>query len=340
VAEAQASSDTPPRPMQALPRDVPPVAAPAAAAGAPVPQVQPGAPDAQVVPVGGLPGGPLPPGVVRASDTDRAETVGALRDEFAAGRLSHDTFLYRMHAAMEARHVTDLPPLLADLPPAEQPAPGVLGRIKGTWSRLTSRPGGSGPRGARPQPAPGDAAPHGIAAASGEPGRRLTSAIRLPEGPAPHKSVAQPVPLPFPRTDEGFFTIGRDSRCDLAIDHMTVSRIHARLERTPEGWVLKDLSSTNGTRVNGWRVRGQVTVRAGDVIRFGDVEYTLTPDQRLPLGTPERSAAGARPRRGVAARASRATRLLRRDYRSARPAWADRLDGATADGLDAGHHPR
>jgi pSer/pThr/pTyr-binding forkhead associated (FHA) protein len=46
--------------------------------------------------------------------------------------------------------------------------------------------------------------------------------------------------------------------------------------------VLKDLSSTNGTRVNGWRVRGQVTVRAGDVIRFGDVEYALTQDQGLP----------------------------------------------------------
>jgi hypothetical protein len=284
--------------MQALPRDVPPTGqpAPAAAAGAPVPQAQPGAPDARAVPAGGLPAGPLPPGVVRASDSDRAETVSALRDEFAAGRLSHDTFLYRMHAAMEARHVTDLPPLLADLPPAEQPSPGVLGRIKGTWSRLTGRPGRPG--GAAPPRAPGDAA------ASGEPGRRLTSAIRLPEGPAPLNSVAPPVPLPFPRTDEGFFTIGRDSRCDLAIDHMTVSRIHARLERTPEGWVLKDLSSTNGTRVNGWRVRGQVTVRAGDVVRFGDVEYTLTPDQGLPQYARQ---GPARP--GVAARANRATRL-------------------------------
>ena len=85
---------------------------------------------------------------------------------------------------------------------------------------------------------------------------------------------------------------------------MTVSRIHARLERTPEGWVLKDLSSTNGTRVNGWRVRGQVTVRAGDVVRFGDVEYTLTPDQGLPG-----SAAEAERGSWVAARASRATRL-------------------------------
>jgi FHA domain/DUF1707 SHOCT-like domain len=274
--------------MQALPCDVPPVAASAAAAGAPVPQAQPDVPSARAMPVGGLPAGPLPPGVVRASDTDRAETVGALRDEFAAGRLSHDTFLYRMHAAMEARHVTDLPPLLADLPPAAAPAPapGVLGRIKGTWSRLTGRPvrpGGSGARGPGPPAAPGAVAPHGAAAAGGEPGRRLTSAIRLPEEPAAykeagHKNFPPPAPLAFPRTEEGFFTIGRDSRCDLAIDHMTVSRIHARLERTPDGWMLKDLSSTNGTRVNGWRVRGQVAVRAGDVVRFGDIEYVLTPD--------------------------------------------------------------
>jgi hypothetical protein len=253
-----------------------------------LPQAQPGVPDVRAVPLGGLPAGPLPPGVVRASDTDRAETVGALRDEFAAGRLSHDTFLYRMHAAMEARHVTDLPPLLADLPPAGQPAPGVLGRIKGTWSRLTGRPGrpgATGQRGPAAQPAPGGVVPYGLAgggaAASGEPGRRLTSAIRLPESSAPPMSPAPPASLSFPRTGEGFFTIGRDSRCDLAVDHMTVSRIHARLERTPEGWVLKDLSSTNGTRVNGWRVRGQVTVRAGDVVRFGDVEYTLAPDQGL-----------------------------------------------------------
>jgi hypothetical protein len=270
----------------------------------PVPKAQPDVPGARAVPAGGLPASPLAPGVVRASDADRAETVGALRDEFAAGRLSHDTFLYRMNAAMEARHVTDLPPLLADLPPAEPPPQGVLGRIKGTWSRLTGRPGRPGARLPGPPAAPGEFAPHGTAAASGEPGRRLTSAIRLPEGPAPHKSSAPPAPLPFPRTGEGFFTIGRDARCDLAIDHMTVSRIHARLERTPGGWMLKDLSSTNGTRVNGWRVRGQVCVRAGDVVRFGDVEYTLTPDQGLAQSAPGVSQAWR-----VAARAGRATSL-------------------------------
>src|SRR5262249_5014634 len=145
-------------------------------------------------------------------------------------------------------------------------------RIKGAWSRLTGRPGH--PRGAAPWGAAPGGPPWGTPGdlgAHGEPGRRLTSAIQLPEAPAPYHGSAAPPPLQFPRAGEGFFTIGRDSRCDLAIDHMTVSRIHARLERTPGGWVLKDLSSTNGTRVNGWRVRGQVAVRAGDVVRFGDV---------------------------------------------------------------------
>jgi hypothetical protein len=231
-----------------------------------------------------------PPGSLRASDADRSEIVGALREEFAAGRLSHDTFLFRMHAAMEARHVADLPLLLADLPPAPPPRPGVLGRVQRALRRLTGHGGApaGGPATAAPAGPPLAAGvpawgvPDGAAAgqsrdngASVSPVRRLTSAIRLHAADTPQTSLAPPQPLPFPRTREGFFTIGRDARCDMAVDDMTVSRIHARLEQTPDGWLLKDLSSTNGTRVNGWKVRGQVSVRAGDVVRFGDVMYTL-----------------------------------------------------------------
>jgi hypothetical protein len=225
---------------------------------------------------------PVPQPPLRASDADRAETVDALREEFALGRLSHQTFMYRMQTAMEARHVADLPPLLADLPAPGPARPGLLGRLKGSFRRLTGRPLDGLPAAAHAMPRlgpahPGPAHPD-LAPAS--PGRRLTSAMRLPVaapiGGGTRAGKVPPPPLPFPRTSEGFFTIGRDARNDLAVDDMTVSRIHARLERTTGGWVLKDLSSTNGTRVNGWRVRGQVTVRAGDLVRFGDVEYTLT----------------------------------------------------------------
>ena len=55
---------------------------------------------------------------LRASDAERDQVVSRLRDEFVAGRLSHDTFLHRMDAVLEARRQADLPPLLADLPAA------------------------------------------------------------------------------------------------------------------------------------------------------------------------------------------------------------------------------
>lgn len=228
---------------------------------------------------------PAPPAPVRASDADRAATVDALREEFALGRLSHETFMFRMNTAMEARLVSELPPLLEDLPPAP-PRAGMLGRLREAFQRMTGRPAPAAAPAAHQdtghQEAGHPGAEHSGTAHDGPArvsvARRLTSAIRLPEAAPLRARKEPPPPLVFPPATEGFFTIGRDSRNDLAIEDMTVSRIHARLERTLDGWQLKDLSSTNGTRVNGWRLRGQVTVRPGDVVRFGDVEYTLVQD--------------------------------------------------------------
>jgi FHA domain/Domain of unknown function (DUF1707) len=202
-----------------------------------------------------------PARAVRASDAERDEVVGKLKEEFAAGRLSQDTFMYRMNAVLEARHQADLPPLLADLP-AVRPQP----------RRPQPGPAQSGP----PQPGPGQP---GLAArmrAAWAPVRQLTA--RLARGgaiPVPPARRVRPAPLEFPRGAGVFFSIGRASSCDLTIADLTVSRVHARLERTAEGWLLTDLSSTNGTRVNGWRVRGQVRVRAGDLVSFGSAEYSL-----------------------------------------------------------------
>ena len=201
-----------------------------------------------------------PAGAIRASDAERDEVVAKLKEEFAAGRLSQDTFMYRMNAVLEARHQRDLPPLLADLPAAPR-RPGragsLLGRLRAAWPRR-SRSGATVPGGALSR------------MAAGHPARRLTAGM-----PRADLAARRPVPLQFPRGGGGFFSIGRDSGCDLTITDMTVSRVHARLERTPDGWLLTDLASTNGTRVNGWRVRGQVQVRAGDLVSFGDAEYSL-----------------------------------------------------------------
>jgi pSer/pThr/pTyr-binding forkhead associated (FHA) protein len=53
-----------------------------------------------------------------------------------------------------------------------------------------------------------------------------------------------------------------------------VARLHAQIVRTPEGFVLTDLGSTNGTWLAGRRV-GQVEVAAGDVVRLGEQPLRL-----------------------------------------------------------------
>jgi hypothetical protein len=223
----------------------------------------------------------VPPAVdggLRASDAEREQVAARLRDEYVAGRLSHETFVHRMHAVLEARHQGDLPPLVADLPGKQWPAPpptprSLVGRLRGAWSRR---------RGSASAAAPGpSASPHGTVSPDGvrppgpvpaspvSPGRGVTIGMQSAAG------EKKPLSLRFPRGGEGEFSIGRDASCDLAIADMTVSRRHATLERTPDGWMLTDLASTNGTRVNGWRVRGKVPVRAGDLVTFGTAEAVL-----------------------------------------------------------------
>lgn len=63
-------------------------------------------------------------------------------------------------------------------------------------------------------------------------------------------------------------TIGRDVSCDIVLDDDAVSRLHARVERTDGGFVLLDLGSSNGVRVNGERTTYRLLV-PGDVVHVG-----------------------------------------------------------------------
>jgi hypothetical protein len=209
---------------------------------------------------------------LRASDAERDQVVAKLRDEFVAGRLSHDTFLHRVNVVFESRRQADLPPLVADLPAA--PASGgraLAGWLRGTWSRVTGS-AAQAPRARESRPA-GNTGPRTVT-----PARRPARAMTTSMAASPDRR--QPYLLQFPRGGGDQFSIGRDASCDLAIADMTVSRLHAQLERTPEGWLLSDLESTNGTRVNGWRVRGKVPVRAGDLVSFGNLEVVFSVGQR------------------------------------------------------------
>src|SRR5437764_14592600 len=62
--------------------------------------------------------------------------------------------------------------------------------------------------------------------------------------------------------------VGRESR-QLPLTDNTVSRRHAELLPGEDGWVLRDLGSSNGTYINGLRVTNRYILKLGDQIRVG-----------------------------------------------------------------------
>jgi hypothetical protein len=73
-------------------------------------------------------------------------------------------------------------------------------------------------------------------------------------------------------------TIGRQQGNTIQLTEKNVSRRHARLVPDGEIWVLEDLGSYNGVKVNGRAVEGRVSLREGDVVQIGDYHLALTED--------------------------------------------------------------
>lgn len=112
-------------------------------------------------------------------------------------------------------------------------------------------------------------------AAAYRPGSPIT--LRLATGPLAGRTV----------TLTRGVTLGRETDNDLTILDPKVSRHHARIEPLDGAWVLSDLGSTNGTRLNGLRI-----VRAGlvpgDFIYVGDTVISVEEYRRTaPPTTPE-----------------------------------------------------
>jgi len=63
--------------------------------------------------------------------------------------------------------------------------------------------------------------------------------------------------------------IGRASDCQLLLDDDYVSTRHARISRTPTGYQVEDLGSTNGTFVNNQRVTAPTPFGIEDTLRIG-----------------------------------------------------------------------
>jgi hypothetical protein len=79
--------------------------------------------------------------------------------------------------------------------------------------------------------------------------------------------------------------LGRESSCDVAIVDRQISRFHARLTPTPEGVILEDLGSKNGTYHNGNQLSSPVVLQDGDLLSVALAQQFLflTSDATMPL---------------------------------------------------------
>lgn len=73
----------------------------------------------------------------------------------------------------------------------------------------------------------------------------------------------------------GFTIVGRAPAADLVLDDPSVSRYHARVEVQGRRVDIRDLDSTNGTRVNGREISA-APLEAGDTVAFGSVEARIS----------------------------------------------------------------
>ena len=64
--------------------------------------------------------------------------------------------------------------------------------------------------------------------------------------------------------------IGRGEDCDIRIQDNSVSRKHARIHSSPDGYVVEDQASTNGTFVNDRQTEGPCLLQDGDYLRVGN----------------------------------------------------------------------
>jgi len=84
------------------------------------------------------------------------------------------------------------------------------------------------------------------------------------------KHDGEMIPLAAPT-----FLIGRESDCQLRPNSDMISRHHCAFSVDDYSVRLRDLGSTNGTLVNGERIRGVVQLHAGDRVKVGNLEFEI-----------------------------------------------------------------
>ncbi len=77
-------------------------------------------------------------------------------------------------------------------------------------------------------------------------------------------------------TSTELLRVGRLEALEVVLDDTSVSRYHAEIKVTDRGWRVRDLGSTNGTRLNGVRLgNGQWPLRIRDLLQFGEIAMVV-----------------------------------------------------------------
>lgn len=76
--------------------------------------------------------------------------------------------------------------------------------------------------------------------------------------------------------DKAVIFVGRHPDCDLVLeDSRKVSRRHCCIAQVNDIFIVRDLGSMNGVRINGDRIEQEMQLDVGDEVAFGDVRYIL-----------------------------------------------------------------
>jgi hypothetical protein len=84
--------------------------------------------------------------------------------------------------------------------------------------------------------------------------------------------------------DAGVVTIGRSRSNDISLEDARVSRHHARVVRGDRGYMIEDLNSRNGTRVDERAIRDSVPLSEGSIVKIGDAVFRFTASAGGPAG--------------------------------------------------------
>ena len=77
-------------------------------------------------------------------------------------------------------------------------------------------------------------------------------------------------------TDEETIRIGRDLSCEICLNHISVSKVHAIIKRENDSFYIEDNNSTNGISVNGETITKKTRLKEKDLILISNSKITFT----------------------------------------------------------------